>query len=136
MLVCDPAPRPPVPAWLIFVDLDHFKAINDRFGHRTGDLVLVEAAARLRGAVAADGVVARYAGDELCLAVDEPSDLEAVVDRARSALERSFEVGGASLAVTAAFGCASSEPGDSAGAWIERADQCMYAIKAASRSRA
>lgn len=120
---------------LIFVDIDHFKAINDSFGHRTGDQVLVEAAGRLRSAVDADGVVARYAGDEFCVAVDDPGDVVAVTERARLALGRPFEVGGTTLTVTAALGSAGSDPGDEADALIERADKCMYATKAASRSQ-
>ncbi|HXU98529.1 MAG TPA: GGDEF domain-containing protein [Jiangellaceae bacterium] len=59
----------PAGVGLVFVDLDRFKAVNDTYGHVTGDLVLVETARRLRQLVPAGAVVARYGGDEFAVMV-------------------------------------------------------------------
>ncbi len=59
----------PGSATVLFIDLDHFKEVNDRLGHRAGDIVLVEVAARLRAAVRQDDVIARLGGDEFCIAL-------------------------------------------------------------------
>lgn len=116
---------------LVFVDLDRFKAINDLHGHVVGDAVIVELAERLGAAAAHDGTVARYAGDEFCIVVDDPDDLEAVADRARASFASPFRAGRDELVVTASIGCARSRPGDTAEVLVHRADQAMYEQKRA-----
>jgi diguanylate cyclase (GGDEF)-like protein/PAS domain S-box-containing protein len=118
---------------LVFIDLDRFKEVNDRHGHLTGDDVIVALAERLADAAGHEGSVARYAGDEFCIVVDDPDDLEAVADRTRMAFEQPFEVGGHSLVVTGSVGAAASRSGDTPESLVHRADQAMYGDKKASR---
>jgi diguanylate cyclase (GGDEF)-like protein len=76
-------------AAVLFCDLDDFTAVNDRFGYRTGDALLVEVAARLRGAARANGVVARFGGDEFLLVIEgEPDSARA---SGLSSIERVLE---------------------------------------------
>lgn len=117
---------------LVFIDVDRFKSINDRHGHLTGDAVIVELAERLRVAAGHEGSVARYAGDEFCIVVDDADDLDAVVERARAALAEPFAAGGG-LAVTASVGAALSRSGDTPETLVHRADQAMYQAKAGPR---
>ncbi len=118
---------------LVFIDLDHFKTINDTHGHLAGDVVLVELAERLGRAAGPDGLVARYAGDEFCVVVDNIADLSFVTMRAGHALLDTFAVYGETLRITAAVGGAESEHGDTAETLVRRADEAMYGVKAASR---
>ncbi len=79
---------------VLFVDLDKFKAINDRFGHSTGDRLLMAVARRLRTCVRPTDSIARMGGDEFAVLlerVDEPADIEAVVERIREELDRPFQ---------------------------------------------
>ncbi len=115
---------------LVFIDIDHFKSINDGHGHLTGDRVLQEIAERLTGAIDGQGRAARYAGDEFCLAVDDPAHLEAVVGRVRDVLHAPLAAGGKNLSVTASLGWARSMRGDGPEELLDRADQAMYAAKA------
>lgn len=85
---------------LVFVDLDRFKAINDEHG-LAGDRVLHEIAERLADAISGHGIVARYAGDEFCLTVDDPRSLTDVLDRTRSALRQPFDAMGIDVSVSA-----------------------------------
>ncbi|MGI8756443.1 MAG: diguanylate cyclase domain-containing protein [Acidimicrobiales bacterium] len=118
---------------LLFVDVDDFKAVNDTHGHVVGDLVLVELAVRLRRSAGPDGSVARYAGDEFCIAIDDPDDLAADAERAQGALGASFAVAGRRITVSAAVGAARAQLGDSTETLVDRADRAMYAAKAAAR---
>ncbi len=120
---------------LVFVDLDDFKGVNDSYGHVAGDLVLAEVAARLCAAVGLEGSVARYAGDEFCLVVDDPIEVEMVAARARASLQEPFVLGGEVLALSATQGVAVGCEGDCAAALVDRADQAMYAGKALRRTR-
>ncbi len=118
---------------LVFVDLDDFKSVNDNHGHRAGDLVLKGMADRLCMATGLEGSVARYAGDEFCVVVDDPRDIDAVAERIRQVLDEPVAISGATLAVSATLGLAVGRPGDCADALIHRADQAMYGGKARNR---
>lgn len=118
---------------LVFIDLDRFKEINDLHGHLTGDEVIIALAERLADAAGHEGSVARYAGDEFCIVVDDADDLELVADRTRSAFEQPFDVLGQTLAVTGSVGSAMSRSGDTPESLVHRADQAMYQVKKASR---
>lgn len=73
------------------LDIDRFKEINDRFGHPTGDAVLIEIAARLTAAVPRTSVVSRLSGDEFVVVhVGSPGDIESTVDKIRSGLDETF----------------------------------------------
>ncbi|MFN8017419.1 MAG: sensor domain-containing diguanylate cyclase [Acidimicrobiales bacterium] len=118
---------------LVFIDLDRFKEINDLHGHLAGDAVIVELAARLSEAAGHEGSLARYAGDEFCIVVDDPEDLELVAERARCAFDTSFDIGEKDLAVSASVGTAEGRSGDTPETLVHRADQAMYQEKKATR---
>jgi cyclic di-GMP phosphodiesterase Gmr len=114
---------------LVFIDLDRFKEINDRHGHLVGDAVIMELAERLGDAAGHEGSVARYAGDEFCIVVDDPDDLDEVAERTRRAFDAPFELGSATLTVAASVGTAAGRSGDTPEALVQRADQAMYRAK-------
>jgi diguanylate cyclase (GGDEF)-like protein len=131
-LAIDALHRGPESLALLFVDLDHFKPINDTFGHEAGDRVLVEVAARLRNACRRGDTVARLGGDEftvLCEQVDERTALS-VVERIHGELAAPFEVSGEQVPLSASVGIALSEgPDIDAEAALRRADEAMYRAK-------
>jgi diguanylate cyclase (GGDEF)-like protein/PAS domain S-box-containing protein len=118
---------------LIFVDLDGFKDVNDQHGHLVGDAVIRQLAERLAEAAGHEGSVARYAGDEFCVVVDDPDDLDAVAERIDLALAPPFRAEGRELTVTASLGLAHSRAGDNPDALVHRADLAMYEAKRATR---
>lgn len=114
---------------VIFVDLDEFKGINDREGHRTGDEVLREIAGRMERAIRPADVVARIGGDEfavLCEDLHEPAEATDIAARVRSAIARPLRLANRTAAVTATTGIAQAQPGDTAEGLIARADRAMY----------
>ena len=113
-------------ATLLYLDLDHFKPINDRLGHAAGDEVLRLVARRLEHCVRAEqDTVARLGGDEFAVLVGDGAD--AVAERIRGAFDSPFTVNGEELVVGASVGRASG-PGD-ADALLAAADRAMYAVK-------
>ncbi|MCB1038504.1 MAG: GGDEF domain-containing protein [Acidimicrobiales bacterium] len=118
---------------LVFVDLDRFKDINDRHGHLAGDAVIVELGRRLADAASHEGSVARYAGDEFCIVVDDPDDVAEVAERTRAAFAEPFDVGRDALVVSGSVGVAVARSGDTPEALVHRADQDMYRVKQADQ---
>ncbi|MEV4440202.1 diguanylate cyclase CdgB [Streptomyces sp. NPDC049577] len=120
---------------VLFCDLDGFKAINDRFGHHTGDAVLIEVARRLSGAVRDGDTVARLGGDEFVVLADglAPADAEDLAARLRNAIIPPIRVDGRAVRVGASFGIGWAGCGMSADEVLHSADQRMYVEK---RSRA
>lgn len=125
---------------LLMADLDHFKAINDRHGHPTGDQVLARAAERLLGEARGTDHVARYGGEEFILLLVESDGLEGleIAERIRAAISRRPFVVDAEtrLEVTISLGLAIF-PDDAASVdeVIAAADQALYQAKAAGRDR-
>ncbi|WP_181783386.1 putative bifunctional diguanylate cyclase/phosphodiesterase [Pseudonocardia pini] len=120
------------PPAVLVVDLDGFKAVNDTFGHGTGDLLLVEVAEVLRRVVHDTDTVARLGGDEFALVVldGEVERVLEVADRIRSALEHPVLAGGHACWVGASIGVCFSTRGQSADTLLRDADTAMYAAKA------
>ncbi len=126
---------------VLFLDLNNFKAFNDTLGHEGGDKVLIEIGGRLRAMMRSGDLVARYAGDEFVVLVNDVADL-AAADQVRRHVEELLREplttvrgpGGAELAVGGAVGLA-LYPGDGASvdALLAHADSDMYARKAASK---
>lgn len=117
---------------VVFIDLNDFKPINDRFGHKVGDRVLRIVADRLRDEVRIGDTVSRWAGDEFALVLEEatPEAVDLLVARIRQRVAEPFDVDGIALVVTAALGTAlyPAEASDSP-ALLELADRRMYADK-------
>lgn len=124
--------RAPRRIFLLFVDLDGFKAVNDSHGHRAGDCVLVEVVERIRSIVGDNDLVVRLAGDEFCVLLAAPVADDAARDVATSigdGLAEPFRVGDAEVRLTASVGRAASTPADRPADLLERADQAMYVAK-------
>jgi diguanylate cyclase (GGDEF)-like protein len=117
---------------LIFVDLDDFKADNDRFGHAAGDELLRAVGERLRRCVNEPGTVARIGGDEFAILADvEHETPEVIVDRLRVALRDPFAVHGSSVAIRASMGVVRPDADEptSSDDLMRQADVSMYAGK-------
>ncbi|MBH0776925.1 putative bifunctional diguanylate cyclase/phosphodiesterase [Nocardia bovistercoris] len=125
---------------LCYVDLDHFKSVNDTFGHAAGDELLVQTAARLTACAALPGqLVARMGGDEFVILVPRPrvaGEVSALARTVLDALARPFDVQGRHLTVTASIGVV-EDRGEHATAddLLKSADTTMYWAKAAGRDR-
>jgi diguanylate cyclase (GGDEF)-like protein len=123
------------PVALLYVDLDGFKAINDRLGHRAGDQVLVETAARLHEATRPDGICARLGGDEFAVLLQGDSATAApVAERVAAALALPVRVGDRPAAISASVGLATGAPGTPVDELLHEADVAMYATKARRRT--
>jgi diguanylate cyclase (GGDEF)-like protein/PAS domain S-box-containing protein len=120
---------------VLFCDLDGFKSINDRFGHHTGDAVLIEVARRLTGAVRDGDTVARLGGDEFVVLADglAPADAADLAVRLRNAIIPPIRVDGRAVRVGASFGIGWAGCGMTAEEVLHSADQRMY-IEKRSRS--
>lgn len=125
---------------VMLLDVDHFKQVNDRYGHAAGDAVLA-AVSRLMGSVVRScDVVARWGGEEFVVALPS-TPLEgatSVAERIRAALEVhaiADPSGGQFLNVTASFGVAELDAGEQLEQLVDRADRAMYAAKSAGRNR-
>ena len=124
---------------LLFIDLDHFKVINDTLGHDAGDTLLCEVAARLQGQLRASDTVARLGGDEFVVLVENVVDTASISDLARRLIEvltAGFTLSGGEYHVTASIG-ASIYPDDGADAQtlLKHADIAMYRAKDQGRNR-
>ena len=123
---------------VILADIDRFKAINDTYGHAAGDAVLVAVARRLRDKVRGMDMVARIGGEEFLVYMPDPDPDTALAAAMRLCTElRAAPVeladGRPPIQVTASFGVAAAEPGEPLEAVIARADEALYAAKAAGR---
>ena len=124
---------------LYLVDVDHFKWVNDRFGHQVGDEVLRQAVKRM-GLILRrrDDFIGRYGGDEFAVIVQGENDEKASQNgerilRAIADVEVPHE--GDTVRVNASVGAALLSPGDDPKSWIERADRALYEAKRAGRGR-
>ncbi len=125
---------------LMIIDIDHFKRINDTFGHLPGDQVLVSIGEALKQCVRPEDFVARIGGDEFAIVLAGVSVENAnfVGTRIRSTIELyNFEVGddkGSNTVVTLSMGLAVTQAGDSKQSLYERADQALYRSKELGRN--
>jgi diguanylate cyclase (GGDEF)-like protein/PAS domain S-box-containing protein len=122
-----------------FLDLDDFKPINDRYGHETGDRLLVEMAGQLSNAVRNGDTVARLGGDEFVLLlsdINSVNDLEPALVRVLDTIASTRKIGGIDIQVSASIGVA-LYPFDEADpdTLLRHADQAMYQAKQAGRNR-
>jgi diguanylate cyclase (GGDEF)-like protein len=124
-------------AAVLFLDLDRFKAVNDRLGHTSADRLLVAFADRLRGCVRDSDMVARLGGDEftiLLTAMERPNEAPLAARRVLDGLIRPFSVAGEDLIVTTSIGVAACGPHHASAEDVLRdADMAMYRAKATGR---
>ncbi len=130
------------PVGILFLDLDHFKLINDSIGHHAGDDLLRAVAPRLRSHLRPGDIVARFGGDEFGILVDRLTDEEeaqAIADRVADAFTGPYSMGGAEHFVTASIGIAVAHPNANdpveAELLIRDADAAMYRAKERGRGR-
>jgi diguanylate cyclase (GGDEF)-like protein len=118
---------------LLFFDLDDFKLVNDTYGHRTGDVLLIEFARRIGEAIRPQDTLARLGGDEFVVIVEDVVDIagvEAAGRRIGASLNRPFRFEGIELSLSASIGFADSIDGyDSPEAMLREADGAMYRAK-------
>ena len=123
---------------LLFIDLDHFKTVNDTLGHGAGDELLRGVAERLRDCVRESDTVARLGGDEFTILVEDATESnagETVARKALDALSLPFHIAGAELYVSASVGIADfPADGDDAETLLECADTAMYRVKSGGRN--
>ena len=132
MKVGNPTDRRPS---LLFLDLDGFKPINDRFGHDIGDELLMAVAGRLTTAVGDHGFVARLGGDEFTVllhgnrAAEGLADPVEMAERLADAVAQPFAIARGRVSVATSIGLAELEPQDDAEEFLRRADVAMYRAK-------
>jgi diguanylate cyclase (GGDEF)-like protein/PAS domain S-box-containing protein len=120
------------PAVVLFIDLDHFKSVNDTFGHSVGDDLLADTVGRIASQVTADDVVGRIGGDEFLVirhGLADPAEAIADANRLRQALAQTISVAGRSIRVSASIGITIATPGTSVQSVVSRADEAMYRSK-------
>ncbi len=124
---------------LLFIDLDHFKRVNDSLGHSVGDVLLQTVARRITGALRSGDLVARFGGDEFVLLLagaPAVTDLQDVAVKLLTAVGAPLDVEGASISVTPSIGVAMyPEHGQTAAELIKHADTAMYRAKSGGRAR-
>jgi diguanylate cyclase (GGDEF)-like protein len=120
---------------LVAADIDHFKAVNDKYGHRTGDGVLGRTARRLREVFPDAALVGRIGGEEfaILIEVERLGEVLACLDRFR--IPQTDAVRSGDPAVTVSFGVSCYRPGDDIHSLRERADRALYRAKQAGRDR-
>ncbi|HWA36896.1 MAG TPA: diguanylate cyclase [Burkholderiales bacterium] len=126
------------PSAVMMIDIDHFKAINDRHGHATGDEVIRCVAEMLRSATRGHDLVGRYGGEEFGVLLPG-TDLEGAVvlaERVRRSVESEALDSHTGVRGTVSIGVAQLDPDDASHeAWISRADRALYEAKGAGRNR-
>jgi diguanylate cyclase (GGDEF)-like protein len=126
------------PVGAVFIDVDHFKRINDRLGHEAGDLVLKETARRIDGARRSEDLLCRYGGEEFVLLLPHADLPQAAMfgERVRSAVGSTpIDALGNPLPVTVSVGVAGFRFGDPLEALVKRADEALYRAKEKGRDR-
>ena len=122
---------------VLFLDLDHFKLVNDTLGHPAGDALLREAAKRITQEVRAADTVARLGGDEFAILLEDAphSQCQATAERLLAQLTRAYFIEGRDVFAGASIGLAMAQPGISLDDLVRDADVAMYVAKSEGRGR-
>lgn len=127
------------PHTLVIADIDHFKSVNDNYGHPVGDLVLQEMARILSAASRKGDFVGRYGGEEFCVLLLNTNKEGAQVycEKIREQVEQSvFKTNKGDIKITVSLGCSElDKKHGTIGEWIESADKALYAAKEGGRNR-
>lgn len=126
------------PLCFVFVDIDHFKQINDDYGHHAGDEALRTVAQHTRHRLRANDIVGRYGGDELVLGLVNatlPNAVAVAEQLRRLIVDHPPSVDGRRITIDLSLGVAELTPGESYEKLLKRADAALYASKAAGRGR-
>jgi diguanylate cyclase (GGDEF)-like protein len=124
---------------VISLDMDHFKSINDTLGHAAGDDYIKEIAARLMATVRGEDLVVRFGGDEILILLNGVRDVEDVLmvaEKLRASIGADLVLTGTTLHPTASQGVTVLAVDEDPEQALQRADEAMYAAKAAGRDRA
>ena len=122
---------------VLMIDIDHFKRINDTFGHAAGDTVLRSFAEELRASVRSTDLLGRIGGEEFAayLIDADPEDAEKIAGRLCGGLKMPVEESDEVLTVSASIGAVESVTGQDIGDLLKHADDALYAAKAQGRAR-
>ncbi len=125
---------------VVMVDIDHFKSVNDTYGHLVGDEVLRTFGKRVGDICRSDDLLARYGGEEFCLllAATGPQEAKEIADRCRAVVaDTPFDTAAGALPITASFGFAVLDPSQpkTSSALLGAADQQLYEAKRSGRNR-
>ncbi len=122
---------------VVFVDVDHFKSINDTYGHAVGDRILAQVARQMHSTLRQQDVLARYGGEEFCVLLPDTAIQEAchVAERLRRAVCRVLHPSGAGRSISISCGVASLRAHQNIGQWWADADQALYAAKKHGRDQ-
>jgi diguanylate cyclase (GGDEF)-like protein len=127
-----------LPMSLVLIDIDHFKQVNDTYGHLAGDEVLQELSSRVQQITREDEVFARFGGEEFALLICDGNLREAVqlAERCHSLVRSTpFETSAGTIPVTVSGGVAEYDMASPASEFIERADQKLYKAKKSGRNQ-
>jgi diguanylate cyclase (GGDEF)-like protein/PAS domain S-box-containing protein len=135
-LVC--LERRPGHIGLLFVDLDHFKEVNDTYGHHIGDSVLFEMGRRFEGVARKTDTVARLGGDEFVLlfeTIESPLDASGIAHRVVEVTAQPVQIGDLSVSMSASVGVVlTDDPSSDASVLLAKADAAMYRVKRGGRN--
>ena len=126
------------PTCIAVWDVDHFKRINDSYGHRAGDRVLRTVAECLAGRIRGTDFLARYGGEEFVMILPgtKLADAERLIEEMRTAISKiGFHFRGAPVSITISSGLTALLPADSSGSAFDRADKALYQAKESGRNR-